>query len=274
MQCIMAAIDQSADAIWVLRRTRLLAAESSARIVIMHIVKEASAAAESSPLSVQRRKIDQLLQEAGQDPESCTIEVVPGNLAEALAQASAQHKPDIILLGALHSARFEGSIGEAVLRQTHRPLLFVKMQPTASYRKLLVATDFSKPARHALALSLHLFPQAEISVAHAYSPPFQGFLHGDDVRAHAEAEHRKILEELIGRTLDDAPAEERRSIKLILAEGMAEKVVPQLSDELDSDLVVFGTHGRTGLRAALLGSIAASLLMTVTRDTLLIGPER
>jgi len=40
----------------------------------------------------------------------------------------------------------------------------------------------------------------------------------------------------------------------------------------DADLVVVGTHGRTGVERVLLGSVAERVLRTATRPVLVVGP--
>jgi len=59
----------------------------------------------------------------------------------------------------------------------------------------------------------------------------------------------KALEELASR---------KSGVKLEthLLEGIPYKEVVRMTEELDADLVVMGTHGRTGLKHLLLGSVA------------------
>ncbi|VWC60510.1 universal stress protein [Burkholderia lata] len=47
-------------------------------------------------------------------------------------------------------------------------------------------------------------------------------------------------------------------------------VLARAAAECDADLIVMGTHGRHGVRRALLGSVAESLLRTADRPVLLV----
>ncbi|KVH80785.1 universal stress protein A [Burkholderia ubonensis] len=47
-------------------------------------------------------------------------------------------------------------------------------------------------------------------------------------------------------------------------------VLARAAAECDADLIVMGTHGRHGIRRALLGSVAESLLRTADRPVLLV----
>ncbi|MDN7123673.1 universal stress protein UspE [Pseudidiomarina terrestris] len=55
-------------------------------------------------------------------------------------------------------------------------------------------------------------------------------------------------------------------------EGLPEQVIPELAEELDAELVVLGTIGRTGLSAALLGNTAEHVIEQINCDLLAVKP--
>lgn len=55
--------------------------------------------------------------------------------------------------------------------------------------------------------------------------------------------------------------------------GLAEDAVPQLCKQLDAELLVLGSVGRTGLSAALLGNTAEHIIDKIDCDTLVIKPQ-
>jgi nucleotide-binding universal stress UspA family protein len=57
-------------------------------------------------------------------------------------------------------------------------------------------------------------------------------------------------------------------ISHVLAEGYAEEAICSAADELGADLVVVGTHGRTGLRWFFLGSIAQHVVRLAREDVI------
>lgn len=56
-------------------------------------------------------------------------------------------------------------------------------------------------------------------------------------------------------------------------EGLPEQVIPELAEELDAELVVLGTIGRTGFTAALLGNTAEHVISVINCDLLALKPE-
>ncbi len=55
-------------------------------------------------------------------------------------------------------------------------------------------------------------------------------------------------------------------------EGMPEDIIPQLASELDAEMVVIGTIGRTGLSAAIIGNTAEHLIDQLDCDVLALKP--
>ncbi len=56
-------------------------------------------------------------------------------------------------------------------------------------------------------------------------------------------------------------------------EGLPEDVLPFVADELDAELVVMGTVGRTGLSAALIGNTAEHVIDRLNCDVLALKPD-
>lgn len=59
-----------------------------------------------------------------------------------------------------------------------------------------------------------------------------------------------------------------------IEEGGALEVLARVTDEGPADLLVIGTHGRTGLAKMLLGSVAEEALRSLNVDILAVPPRR
>ncbi|ATG74015.1 universal stress protein UspE [Zobellella denitrificans] len=60
---------------------------------------------------------------------------------------------------------------------------------------------------------------------------------------------------------------------LHLQEGLAEEVIPRCADEINANLVILGSVGRTGLSAALLGNTAEHVIDKLNCDVLVLRPD-
>ncbi|MGL4219944.1 MAG: universal stress protein, partial [Shewanella sp.] len=56
-------------------------------------------------------------------------------------------------------------------------------------------------------------------------------------------------------------------------EGLPEDVIPELAEQLDAELVILGTVGRTGFSAALIGNTAEHVIDSINCDLLAIKPD-
>jgi nucleotide-binding universal stress UspA family protein len=61
-------------------------------------------------------------------------------------------------------------------------------------------------------------------------------------------------------------------IEAHLRVGPTAEALGAAAEELDASLVIVGTHGRTGIARAVLGSVADKILRTVHRPTLVVPP--
>ena len=130
-------------------------------------------------------------------------------------------------------------------------------------RKLLVATDFSPCAAAAVHLAIDLAKQfdAEILLLHVLPtlPAFYAFPDAVSVPvAWFEAARKQAQEHLSN--------ESRRIhgpvVRTELREGAIHDSIVAAAVTAKADLIVVGTHGRTGLKHALLGSVAERVVRT------------
>jgi nucleotide-binding universal stress UspA family protein len=126
----------------------------------------------------------------------------------------------------------------------------------ARFETFLVPHDFSDDAQAALDTAVELARRlgAQLHLLHAYQQPVDVLSPygvsvpanlGPELRAAALARLRQIAE----------PFAELRT-EVLAVEGPPASVIAEQAEALGADLVVMGTHGRTGLRHLLLGSVA------------------
>jgi universal stress protein A len=124
--------------------------------------------------------------------------------------------------------------------------------------KILVPMDFSDHSKRALeqAVSLAKTFGASIDLLHSYRINYSGVMpYGadfpaavyEDIRKHASSEMDKAQADV-----SDAGV----SCQMHLSQEEPSHAIANAAEELGSDLIVMGTHGRTGLAHIALGSVA------------------
>ena len=120
-------------------------------------------------------------------------------------------------------------------------------------KSILHPTDFSKPSEYALrfACALARDYQARLVLVHVVEPPvYYGEL---GMAVPLPADFNDHLRERLSHL---APKNFDLSVETVLVEGNASREILRVAEEQHCDLIVMGTHGRTGLSRVLLGSVA------------------
>lgn len=137
-----------------------------------------------------------------------------------------------------------------------------------SIKKILYATDFSKASAPALDEAVHLAKQnhAELLVVHVIEPvPYAageefdgGALYAklDEIaKQDAQSSMAKLLQKL---------KKSRVKAQGFLLKGSAHDQILKAAKSKRSDMIVIGTHGRTGLSKLFMGSVAGKVVSSAT----------
>jgi universal stress protein A len=124
---------------------------------------------------------------------------------------------------------------------------------------ILVPTDFSSSAERALerALQLARMTQADVHLLHAYELPMQTGL-GDQAVAIPQDFFDQIRDTAQGH-LDELARKigvEGIDVQTHLVCDAPMRAILDAAQSIGASLIVMGTHGRTGVAHALLGSVA------------------
>jgi nucleotide-binding universal stress UspA family protein len=212
-------------------------------------------------------KLEELRADLEKQGVEATAEVNSHLPVEAITSTATKLPADLIVMGTRGLTGFKhvvlGSVAERTVRLASCPVLTVKEDDKAeATRRIVVATDFSGPGEHARDEGVALAKQlgAEVHLVHAFDIPLamvtpyevtvpDGLIH------EAREAARKKLESAL-------EAIRKQGVKATghLAEVPAAPAIAQVAGEVKADLVVIGTHGRTGLKHVLLGSVAERTL--------------
>ncbi len=144
-----------------------------------------------------------------------------------------------------------------------------------TFRNILVATDFSEGARSALrvATRLAIAEDAELVIAHAWEVPTA--LGGElPIPAEVVSKIQEDAERGLEAAVQEAKQLGAKRVSSRTLNGAATRaLLGALDEEPTFDLVVIGTHGRTGLRRILLGSIAEGVVRYAPCSVLVVRPD-
>ena len=224
-----------------------------------------------------RREAETLL---GQVPARLRLRAAGRDAAEALADETTSLATDAVVVGIprRRPPRWTVLSPGLVLRSALVPVLCVPdtlapAEHVSPLRSVLIATDLSDVSKAALPRAYGLFRpgggRAELCYVNVLGPvdaiaetPL-GLPLGDEQRAALEAQLRALVPpdaEASGITTRVSVTDGRSAAEAILA----------AAERLDVDVIAVGSHGRSGLKRALLGSVAEEIARRATRPVLII----
>lgn len=132
------------------------------------------------------------------------------------------------------------------------------------FRSILVPVDYSEASQRALELALTLDSAATVTVVHAWDRPAYV---GEEMVAHPDGS-RRSLSELIRENaeremtefLTKVEAPPGRAFTHHLLTGEPVSAILAEASKPGYDVIVVGTHGRTGMTRLLLGSVTEKLI--------------
>jgi nucleotide-binding universal stress UspA family protein len=213
-----------------------------------------------------------------------------GHAADQILAAVDQFGADSIVMatrgrtGPTHL--LSGSATEAILARSPVPVFVVYARPgeaaappfDSRSARVLVPLDGSTFAAAALPAALDVIgATGELILTSVAAPP--DHVERDDrgrVRAYLDQQEESIKRELLDylREMEAYLKQQRPELHVTLDTRIGDPAQGIAVAEVDcgADLVVMATHGRTGLRRAVLGSVAGAVLRAGSVPVLLVSP--
>jgi universal stress protein A len=126
------------------------------------------------------------------------------------------------------------------------------------WQKILVPTDFSECADAAVhaAAALQQKSGAEIILLHVTEPAYQGLrVQTDDLHAQMRHAAENGLKKLAAEAFSNAT-----SVRSLVKDGRPADVICKTAADEKADAILIPTHGHSGLKHALLGSVAEKVV--------------
>lgn len=215
----------------------------------------------------------QIATQATQHSLDAVTEVRRGTPAREIAAYITDTGIDLVCMGTRGQTGLDrfllGSVTTRIVRTVDIPVLSVKSKRVEStvesrlsggFENILVPTDGSKPAREAVSHALEL--------ARAYDATLHA-LYVVDRGAYASRpgwtwnELQQVLEQNGETVLEDVQSRATSDGVSVAAEsthGVPHQEIGEYCDRQEIDLVVMGTHGRSGLTRQIIGSVTERVL--------------
>jgi nucleotide-binding universal stress UspA family protein len=269
---LLAATDLTGRSANALQRAIQLRAESDSQVTVLHVVEHDLTAG-----TTERRRADALselehwhrsLTEAAQPGVS--VDIVVGDPFAAIVDELRVQQADLAVIGGPGKRGlkelFTGTTAERVVRFADRPVLMVNRHPNGPYKRVLIAMDFSEGAKLALEWARRIAPGAEIQLVHAWQPLVGGRAHQ---QRETEAANRRLREQeeqqLRAVIKQVAPA---LSLPLEIEDDEPYAALRNRIGTFGADLLAMGTHSRSRLSTAIVGSLAREFLAAAPCDVL------
>ncbi|RPI55269.1 MAG: universal stress protein [Acidobacteria bacterium] len=287
LQRIVVPTDFSPGAKRALERAARLPIAARGKIHLVHVVARSdrhdggSLARAADALTKLARGIGRSDTTAGGKGLRIETSVLSGEPYVEIIRHARRVNADLVVLGRVGEGRsirkVLGTTAARVVRMSDTPVLLVGRPARASYRRALVALALDSSSRRLVDLLHSILGKgtARVSFVHAYRVPFTGFiapgtegaptLHHQQCKEQAAAEFARQLRDL-GRA--------GREQRAVLRWGDARSVILDEATRSRAELIALGTHGRSGIAHALVGSVAEWVITFAKCDVLLARPVR
>jgi nucleotide-binding universal stress UspA family protein len=282
---ILAATDFSTRSNRAVRQAGLLAQTEHARLHIVHIVDDDRP---EELVNLEKREAERIMiEQVSSMPElrdvDCNCVVISGDPFDGILRTATDVNADLIVLGA-HRRQllldiFTGTTIERVVRLGSLPVLMVNNEAQHRYEKVVAAVDMSDASANALraAVATGLISDAGATLLHAIVAPAKGkmFVGGASqasIDEYVEEERAAAQSELAAFVVTNDLGKQPWSLRV--EEGSPMEVIARIVSEVRPDLLVMGTHGRSGLLKVLIGSVTEEALRSLNVDILAVPPAR
>lgn len=202
--------------------------------------------------------------------------LTPSPPALALEEAAKKFDAGLIVVGPAESGsrlarRLLGSTSDRLLRHSCRPILLARGAFREAPRRVLLPIDFSRPSMDALAWGAELLRAFGVELWPTVEALFvlSPFPEQTELQFTSAQVERLALDEL-ERAL--CKLKSAGSIGRRIRTGKpSEEILSELHDR-EVDLVILGTHGRSGLERFMLGSVASDITRDARCSVIIVPP--
>jgi len=200
-----------------------------------------------------------------------------------IIQVAKEENVDLLAVGTHGRAGVDrvilGSVAERIVRKARCPVMIVRGRKYVGFKRIIVPIDLSDCSRIALeyAAATARAHKSKLIILHVYE---ESFIEPYVNAANSEEEADEIIKE-IERVNETKYDEFLKTVDLngveyekLLKKGIPDTYIVETAMEQQVNLIVMGTHGRSGIKHILIGSTAEEVVRTVHCDIIIVKPEK
>ncbi|MBU1658109.1 universal stress protein [bacterium] len=281
---IVVGLDISNNAKEVLNRAFLVAKRNDSKVTIVHAIDTGFFGKFIKDAEIEKLKISALkgiekeLEGVNTQGLSYSIEVQKAKPSVFIMDVAKNKDACMLVIGANEKKDFVttilGSTAHNIAQKSNLPLLIVKNNSSAEYKKIVAFTDLSKVSQKSLIFSQNFFHQEVIKCVYAYKKISEiAFRYHDnyenideiaqEIQMHEQEKFDTFVKE---NNIKDAELIEDRV-------GVTNALTNYINEN-NNDLVVFGSKGVHNVDSFLYGSTASSLMQSLKCDVLVYIPKK
>jgi len=267
-----------------------LAVEDKTKLFVLHVVEPKWGPNEpvrrgeqtgepdgDEPDEARREALRQQMREvyAPGHPIDVEYRVKKGDAAAEILRMAQEIASDLIVMGThgrtVLRRLLSGSVATAVLRGARCPVMALRStddpQAAQEIRVIVHPTDFSEGSAAALRVARSLARDRGARLILLHIAPIHVVLEGG-MTAELNVGHlRDALDE--AREIVEGP-DLKFPVETWFSQGAAAEGILRVATEIGCDLIVMGTHGRTGLGRLVMGNTAESVLPEATCPVMIV----
>ncbi len=266
---ILVAIDGSESGRHALKEAFRLAADEKSWITVVSVVPPYEGELEligiKSIAQAMRQPCERALADAMDLAKAVGALIKPvceeGDPYERIVDLADAENCDVVVMGRKGASHLDkslvGSVAARVIGHSRRDVLIVPNSFPLGWKKVLIATDGSKYSGIASEKAID-FAQSyggEVKVVSVVDVPSEFYAEAPDAVEDMVGKAKEFVKHIISQA--EAAGLKAESF---VGEGEAFSVITKLAEKEQVDIIVMGSHGRTGLRRLLMGSVAEKVI--------------
>lgn len=248
-------------------------------------MKKMDAETQKGVLKFTHDKMTAFIREVIGTGRDVTTEVELGNPFKVTLDQIEKHNAETLVLGSGGYSHEEGhhlgALASRCIRKAPVEVLLVRNYQDHPFEDIVACLDFSENSIRAVhrAAVLALQDKSRLKIIHVYRPSIltdaeMGWL-GPAFPLDSEVNIQETLETRVAKFASEIATQyglEKVSSDVISSQTVHHGIWQSLKD-IEADLVVLGTRGRTGFKSLLLGTTAEGLINRTPCSALTIKPE-